>query len=261
MRHLSRRTFLRGAGAGRFYLAGARGFYRSDDQGRTWRRGSDALNDAPFAALAVSAQPAELVVGVVEGRVFVSADAGQSWQLRSAGLPDGKVDTATADPRAGRLWAAGADRLYRSDDAGRTWLPVGGSMPQPGTRARGIAALDDGGTIVLTTNRGAYRSADGGRSWSLLEGNLPVHLEAGPLVLDPDDPNTLYAGYSLTPYDEIRRRAVEGSNLLSQVDPLSLAGGAAFLTLVALGGVFAVRRLSRAGQAANARSARRTPLA
>jgi len=51
---------------------------------------------------------------------------------------------------------------------------------------------------------------------------------------------------------------VEGSNLLSQVDPLSLAGGAAFLTLIAAAAIFAVRRLSRAAQAADARSARRT---
>jgi len=255
---LPARAIVRGATPGRFYLAGARGFYRSEDQGRTWTRGSDALEDAPLVALAVLAQPAELVVGVVEGRVFVSADAGHSWQQRSAGLPESKIDTVTVDSRKAWLWAAGADRLYRSNDAGQTWRSVGEALPQPGARVRGIAALDDGGTLVLTTHRGAYRSADGGRSWLLLEGNLPVHLEAGPLVPDPGDPNTLYAGYSLTPYDEIRRRAVEGSNLLSQVDPLSLAGGAAFLTLIAAAAIFAVRRLSRAAQAADARSARRT---
>jgi hypothetical protein len=205
------------------------------------------------------AQPAELIVGVVDGRVFVSADAGNSWQLRNGGLPDGKVDIVTVDTRTGRLWAAGADRLYRSDDAGQAWQPLGEPLPQPGARVRGIATLDDGRTLVLTTHRGAYRSADEGRSWLLLEGNLPVHLEAGPLVSDPGDPNTLYAGFSLTPYDEIRRRAAEGSNLLSQVDPLSLAGGVAFLVLIGLAAVFAVRRLSRAAAAADVRSARRTP--
>jgi len=250
---LPARAIVPGARAGRFYLAAARGFYGSDDQGRTWRRGSDAVADVPFAALAVMRQPAELVVGIVEGRVFVSADAGDSWQPRGGGLPDGRVEAVSADSQAGSLWTAGADRLYRSDDAGQTWQPVGEPLAQPGTRVRGIAVLDNGATIVLTTNRGAYRSTDGGRSWLLLEGNLPVHLEAGPLVPDPGDPNTLYAGYSLTPYDEIRRRAVEGSNLLSQVDPLSLAGGAAFLALIAVAAVFAVRRLSRAAQAADAR--------
>src|SRR5262249_15186960 len=82
------RSIVPGALVGRFYLAGARGFYRSDDHGQSWRRGSDALDDVPFASIAVLAQPAELIVGVVDGRVFVSADAGNSWQLRNGGLPD-----------------------------------------------------------------------------------------------------------------------------------------------------------------------------
>ena len=57
-----------------------------------------------------------------------------------------------------------------------------------------------------------------------MEGNLPVHLEAGPLIRDPHDAATLYAGFSLTPYGEVWRRADEGSNLLSQIDPISLRG-------------------------------------
>ncbi|HYL18455.1 MAG TPA: hypothetical protein VEV20_07225, partial [Burkholderiales bacterium] len=78
------------------------------------------------------------------------------------------------------------------------------------------------------------------------------HLEAGPLVRDPKDPATLYAGFSLTPYNEIRRRALEGSNLLAQVDIVSLAGGGAFLVLLAVAAVYIVRRLWRASLAAAA---------
>jgi hypothetical protein len=82
--------------------------------------------------------------------------------------------------------------------------------------------------------------------WKLVEGNLPVHLEAGPLIRDPHDAATLYAGFSLTPYGEVWRRAEQGSNLLSQIDPISLAGGAAFLCLLVVGGVLVVRSLARA---------------
>ena len=47
------------------------------------------------------------------------------------------------------------------------------------------------------------------------------------------------------PYGELWRRALEGSNLLSRVDPISLAGAFAFLLLLALAGVFGARWLFR----------------
>jgi len=79
----------------------------------------------------------------------------------------------------------------------------------------------------------------------LEEGNLPVHLEAGPLARDPAAPATLYAVYSLIPYPEVWRNAVEGSNLLARADPMSLIGGAAFLLLLLLAGIALVAWLLR----------------
>ena len=241
------------------YLTGARGLYRSDDHGRTWARLGEGLPEAHFSAIAVVPQPPELVAGVIEGQVFASSDAWENWQLRGAGLPVGKIETIVADPAPGRLWAFGGDRLYRSDDAAQTWRAVGQPLPQPGTRGRGVAASADGVTIVLSTDRGVYRSTDAGNNWASIEGNLPVHLESAPLVRDPGDPATLYVGFSLTPYGEIWRRAVEGSNLLSQVDPMSLAGGAAFLILLSVAATYAVRRLSRSGRHADTIPTTRTP--
>jgi hypothetical protein len=90
-----------------------------------------------------------------------------------------------------------------------------------------------------------YRSTDGGSSWELKEGTLPIHLEAGPLVRDPHDPRTLYAVYSLMPYPEVWRTAVQGGNLLARVDTLSLAGGFAFLVLLMLAAGFLVGWLQR----------------
>jgi photosystem II stability/assembly factor-like uncharacterized protein len=258
---LPARSVVAGATAGRFYLAGARWLYRSDDLGRTWNRIGEALPDARLSAIAVAPQPSEVISVVVEGQIFTSSDAGTTWQLRTAGLPAGKIETIAADPTPGRLWAVGDDHVYRSDDAAQSWRPTGRSLPQPGTRARGIAASADGAVLVLSTDRGVYRSTDAGGTWIAIEGNLPVHLESAPLVRDPSDPATLYVGFSLTPYDEIWRRAVEGSNLLSQVDPMSLAGAGAFLILLALAAIYAVRRLSRSAGHGDSIPTTRTPSA
>jgi hypothetical protein len=93
------------------------------------------------------------------------------------------------------------------------------------------------------------RSADGGETWAVVEGVLPTHLESGPLLRDPHDRATLYAGFALTPYAEIFRRAEQGNNLLSQIHPVSLAGGLAFLLLIVIGGVWLARKLARSYQA------------
>jgi photosystem II stability/assembly factor-like uncharacterized protein len=258
---LPARSVVAGADSGRFYLTGARGLYRSSDYGQTWVRLGEALPDARVSAMAVAAaQPSEIIAGVIEGEVFASRDAGETWQLRSTGLPAGKIQTIVADPAApARLWAAGNDRVYRSDDAAQSWQAVGQPLPQPGTRVRGIAASADGVIVVLSTDRGVYRSTDIAGHWTSIEGNLPVHLESAPLVRDPSNLATLYVGFSLTPYDEIWRRAVEGSNLLSQVDAMSLAGGAAFLILLAVSAIYAVRRLSRSPRGGDTMPTTRTP--
>jgi hypothetical protein len=117
-------------------------------------------------------------------------------------------------------------------------------LPEPGTRVRGIAADPAAMTLVVTTHRGMYRSEDGGHSWMLKETNLPVHIESGPLDRDPSDARTLYAVYSLLPYAEVWRTALEGGNLLARADPVSLAGGLAFVLLLLIGGGLLVRWLA-----------------
>src|SRR5690348_17552304 len=64
-----------------------------------------------------------------------------------------------------RLWAAAADRLFRSDDGGANWQRVGRPLPEPNTTVNGIAASEE--AIVLTTDRGLYRSVEDRKSTRL----------------------------------------------------------------------------------------------
>jgi photosystem II stability/assembly factor-like uncharacterized protein len=245
------RAIVPGGEPGRVYLLGRAELFRSDDYGREWRRVEHGLPDrAGFLELAVAPAPVETLYANYGGKLLASADQGRTWSQRDAGLPGQAIEAITLDPAVqARLWVASADRVYMSEDAGRRWRPAGGMLPETGTSVRGIAADAAGRTIVLTTHRGMYRSVDGGARWTLLEGNLPVHLEAKPLVRDPGDAQTLYAGYSLMPYAEVWRIALEGGTLLGRVDLLSLAGGLAFLLLLMLVGALAVRRLYRGARA------------
>ncbi len=229
--------------AGRAYVAGADGFWQSDDEGASWAAQSDGLPGGPVTALLVGA-PSEPILLVSGGRLWRRSPDGRAWEPSDAGMPEGRVDTAARDPGdPGRVWAAAADQLYRSADGGRSWTPAGAPLPEPNTSVRGIAV--SGPAIALTTHRGLYRSGDGGKTWELLEGMLPVHLEAGPLARDPVDPHTLYAGFAITPYDEMWRMADHGGTMLGRLDALSLAGGAAFLLVMALAAAAALRALGR----------------
>ena len=244
-----------GAVTGRIYLMGRNGLFASDDGGQSYDRVTSALpQSAEITALAVASQPGELLLAVIDGQIMASEDGGGQWQRRAQGLGDTPIDTVVLDPASPqRVWAAGADSVYVSDDLGATWRAVGQPLPEAGTRVRGVAADATAMTLVVTSHRGMYRSEDGGQSWTFKEGNLPVHLESGPLVRDPNDQRTLYAVYSLMPFAEVWRTALEGGNLLARVDPVSLAGGLAFLLLMMIGGGLLARRL------AGARGARSMP--
>jgi len=235
-----------GSAPDRIYLLGDRSLFISNDGGQSFRH-LGPVETGPIAAFAVAiTQPTELLFAVTGGRLAASADGGNEWQQRAVGLGNDPIDTVVLDRAVpNRLWAASADRIFVGDDLGAHWRPMGRPLPEASTNVRGIAADETTSTIVVTTHRGMYRSDDGGQDWTLKENSLPAHLEAGPLVRDPTETHTLYAGYSLLPFPELWRAAVEGRNLLSRLDPVSLAGGLAFIALLIIGGVLLVGWLER----------------
>ncbi len=249
-----------GFGTGRIYVAGPGGLWRSEDRGRSWSEAGKGLPQGPVNGLLIPrmnpgqgvTNSEETVYVIVGGRIWMSPDGMHNWQPRDTGLPVGRVQAFSQDPaEPNRLWAAAADQVFTSEDLGENWRPIGRPLPEAHTSIHGIAAAEGGTVIVLTTHRGLFRSTDGGDNWNLMEGNLPIHLEAGPLVRDPHHPATLYAGYALTPYSELRRTAMEGGSLLSRADPVSLIGGAAFLILLTILGIILVRWLARSRSAVN----------
>jgi peptidyl-prolyl cis-trans isomerase C len=211
------RAMVRGAAPGRVYLAGWKRFAQSDDWGTTWVTAADGLPPGPVIALAVQPGPAETVYAIVDGRIWARTDGTPVWQSRMGGVTTVQVEALALDPSdAARIWAVGAGQVFRSDDSGGRWQPVGQPLPTAGTAVHGIAA--SGRLLLLSTDQGLYRSTDAGDTWQFVTDNLPGHLDAGPLVRDPANPATLYAGFALTPYSELWRAAIESRGRLEQVD-------------------------------------------
>jgi photosystem II stability/assembly factor-like uncharacterized protein len=241
------RAIALGALPGRVYLLGRSRLFVSDDGGQTYRPAPTELSEqSEITALAVATEPREVLFAIVDGELATSGDGGRRWRPHAVTPAPGRVDMVGLDPYSPtRVWAAAADRIYRSEDLGLTWQTIGGPLPEPGTTVRGIAANENATALVVTTHRGMYRNEDGAQTWTLKEGNLPIHLESGPLIRDPSDARVLYAVYSLLPYPEVWRTAIEGGNLLARLDRISIAGGVAFILLLFAGGAFVALWLAR----------------
>jgi photosystem II stability/assembly factor-like uncharacterized protein len=238
------RAIIRGREAGRAYLAGWTGLYRSDDWGASWSDATDGLPQEPPTALVVTQDGPETLYTVVQGKIWMSIDGAHGWSSRGLELSSVSVDSLTADWRhPARLWAAGSDGLFRSNDGGANWQRIGQAFPEPDTIVNGIAASDE--AVVATTSRGIYRSVRGGENWRLITDIVPSHLGAGPLLRDPSDPASLYAGFALIPYRELWQRTADRNGGLARVGAGSLVGGGVLLLLVTLVAVTALRRLGR----------------
>jgi photosystem II stability/assembly factor-like uncharacterized protein len=230
-----------GAKTGRIYVLGRGRAFASDDGGASFFASPIPSGDGEdIEGFAATVAPDETLYALAGHSVLASSDQGAHWTSRGV-----KADAVLADAvRRSRVWIVAHGALSFSDDQGRSWRDAG-ELSEPGATVRGIASDPSSAALNVASDRGMFRSTDGGQTWRLQESGLPVHLEAGPLAYDPADARTLYAVYSLMPYGEVWRAAVEGSNLLARQDPLQLAGAGAFVLLIIISGASLARWLAR----------------
>lgn len=155
--------------------------------------------------------PSTVYVATASGGIWKSVNKGITWTpiFDHEGVNTfGSIAIFGRDPNI--IWAGSGeqnnrqstswgDGIYRSDDAGTTWKHLGLDNTRHIGRVRlhptdpsvaYVAAL--GNLWAPSTDRGVYKTTDGGRTWarSLFVDSLTGVVD---LVMDPTDPNTLYA--------------------------------------------------------------------
>ena len=166
----------------RFWGFDAAGLFRSDDGGRSFVRRAPQEG---ISSLAVSPRIPSLLAVVSNGSVLVGRDGGATLEA-STGASD--VREVTFDESSDALFAMAGERLYRSDDGGRTFhdllppsrLPLLSILATPGALRLG---LDDGGVLV---------SVDLGGSWSFENEGLDER-QADALRTAPRPDGSLFA--------------------------------------------------------------------
>ncbi len=188
------------------------GLFRSDDGGGSWEL-VRALWDHPdrrewmgggadwpgIHSVCVHPQRADrLTLGVSCGGVWVSEDAGASWECRAEGMraefvpPERAFDPLIQDPHClvqsptepETFWVQHHNGIFRSVDDCRSWQEIESAQPsafgfpvavhpqQPGT-AWFVPAIKDEQRVPVDGAVVVSRTRDGGQSFDVLRAGLP----------------------------------------------------------------------------------------
>jgi photosystem II stability/assembly factor-like uncharacterized protein len=181
--------------------------------GLRWRSIGPARGGRSQAVAGSAARPHEYYFGATGGGIWKTTDAGLTWrpvadkQIRTSSV--GAIQIAPSNPDVvyagmGETQLRGnviqGDGVYKTTDAGKSWTHMGLEKTQAIARIRihptnpdiaYVAAL--GNPYGPNPERGVFRTKDGGKSWEkvLFRDDKTGAVD---LVLDPSNPNVMYAG-------------------------------------------------------------------
>ena len=165
------------------------------------------------AVYGVPADPNTYYVGAASGGVWKTTDAGLNWEPLFDGQTAqsvGHLALAASNPNI--VWVGTGEAhtrshislgngIYKSLDGGKTWSHMG--LENTGRIARVVIHPLNAGIVLACSQghsygpqpeRGVYRTADGGRTWALVL-HVDQHTGCSDLVMDPTNPNVLFAGF------------------------------------------------------------------
>jgi photosystem II stability/assembly factor-like uncharacterized protein len=192
-------------------LVGAASVTTSSYQDLRWRLLGPLRAGWSSAAEGIPDDPDTFYFGGVDGGVWKTTDAGNTWQPIADNAPFSSVGTLAIAPGSPRTIYVGTGHVdtrydvmdgtgvFKTEDDGKSWIPLG----LTDTRHCGRILIDPRhrDTILVAAlghlfgpnaERGVFRSEDGGRSWKKV---LFINENTGAvdLAMDPKTPNIVYA--------------------------------------------------------------------
>jgi len=161
-----------------------------------------------------------IYAGYATGGVWKSDDLGATWQPIFENMPSTSIgDLAVASSNPDVVWVGTGEAnifrasmpgvgIFKSTDAGATWQHMGLTDTQ--TIARIVVHPTNPDIVYVAASghewtdndmRGVFKTTDGGRTWAKVY-YKSARTGAIDLVMDPRDPNTLYASM----WQRIRRK-------------------------------------------------------
>jgi photosystem II stability/assembly factor-like uncharacterized protein len=158
-----------------------------------------------------------LAIGAVAQQYSPTLYQEMRWRMIGP-FRGGRTRAATGVPGQPNVFYMGQVNggVWKSDDFGRTWNPIFDDQPTQSIGAIAVAPSDPQIVYVasgeglqrpdLSVGDGIYRSADAGKTWTHL--GLRDGQQIPELVVDPRDPNRLFAAVLGHPYGPNEERGI-----------------------------------------------------
>ena len=127
--------------------------------------------------------------------LYYTEDQGRNWLPATGlhGVPDARLFFGMDDPNT--IYEIGEGNFYVSVNGGKSWSDCaspGENASQSHTRF-GIDPTNSDQILLATRGQGVYASSDGCASWTPKNSGL-ANLYINTIAIDPNNPNTIYAG-------------------------------------------------------------------
>jgi photosystem II stability/assembly factor-like uncharacterized protein len=194
-----------------------RGVFKTSDGGKTWRKVlfvSDSVGamdvelqpgnpNVVYAWMShLERKPWTIISGSHDGGFYKSTDGGEHFAKITNGLPNeliGKANLAVTAAKPNRIYALIEAKpgggLYRSDDAGQSWIAMN---PQPANIATqmiqrpfyyvALGADPTNADVVYAGAEGFWKSTDGGKTFSVFR---TPHGDNHDIWINPKDGNAI----------------------------------------------------------------------
>src|ERR1700678_1221244 len=176
-----------------------------------WRCIGPFRGGRTVAATGVPNNPNLFYIGVNNGGVWKTTDAGRTWVPIFDAQPTGSIGALAVAPSTPNVIYVGSgeglqrpdlstgDGVYKSTDGGKTWKNVGlrdgqqisAILVDPKDPDRVFVAVL-GHPYGPNKERGVYRTTDGGKTWNAVLAK-DENTGAVALAFDPAEPRTVYA--------------------------------------------------------------------
>jgi photosystem II stability/assembly factor-like uncharacterized protein len=173
------------------------GVLASQDSASTWSERTHGIAEATTGQFAVASDGSGVIYASVYDpeQIYRRDPHTGQWQGVARGAREVygtagplRYSIATAPGSSRVLYMSRNQRFGRSDDGGVTWMQLGSLDAESFSFAPANAQVGYAASLQL----GVLKTTDGGAIWDAVNSGLPASIQQ--VLIDPADPNVLYAG-------------------------------------------------------------------